>query len=99
MIQPRKYSSEPCMSSSHIGNGYGHFLDIDAAAPEPYTFEEFRKDKIRIRIPKTPENSDDENENSEPDKGANKKAILIGIIYIAAVSFIAIEYFMFVVKR
>lgn len=98
----RKYSSEPSMSSRNIGNGYGHFLDIDTNETQIYNFDRRVQDKVRIRLAKTPDNSDDESHNDpdegDPDKNHRKKVLIIGMVYLVAISFIAIEYFMFSTK-
>jgi hypothetical protein len=95
----RKYSSEPCIPSRHIGNGYGHFLDIDANEPVYYNLGRRESDrrgseKLKINIPKTPENSDDET-SEDPNKNNRRKIVFIGFVYVAAISFIALEYYMF----
>jgi hypothetical protein len=102
----RKHSSEPCIPSRHIGNGYGHFLDIDTNEPAPYNpgrraSDRRGYDKLKINIQKTPENSDDETpkDPSEPDKNNRRKILFIGVIYFATISFIALEYYMFYKAR
>jgi len=90
----RKYSSEPCILSRHIGNGYGHFLDIDANEPVYYNLGRRGSEKLKINIPKTPENSDDET-SEDPNKNNRRKIVFIGLSYVAAISFIALEYYMF----
>jgi len=99
----RKCSSEPSMSSRNIGNGYGHFLDIDANETQIYNFDRRVQDKVRIRITKTPDNSDDESHKDpdagDPDKNnSRKKVLIVGLVYLVAISYIAIEYFMFSTK-
>ena len=95
----RKHSSEPCIPSRHIGNGYGHFLDIDTNEPAPYnpvrrTSDRRSYDKLKINIPKTPENSDDESPG-DLNKNNRKKMLFIGLTYVAAISFIAIECYVY----
>lgn len=105
----RKHSSEPCIPSRHIGNGYGHFLDIDANEPVYYNpgrrgsdrrgsdrraSDRRAYDKLKINIPKTPENSDDESPG-DLNKNNRKKMLFIGLTYFAAISFIAIECYIF----
>ena len=105
----RKHSSEPCIPSRHIGNGYGHFLDIDANEPVYYNLgrrgsdrresdrresDRRESEKLKINIPKTPENSDDES-SKDPNKNIRKKMLFIGFVYVASISFIALEYYIF----
>jgi len=90
----RKYSSEPCMTSKMIGNGYGHFLDLDNM--ESNTYKPCKKpvNKIKIRLPKKLHTSSDEN-SGDLDKNHRKKMMFIGVLYIATVSLVVIEYFVF----
>jgi hypothetical protein len=95
----RKHSSEPCIPSRHIGNGYGHFLDIDTNEQAPYNpgrraSDRRRSDKLKINIPKTPEMSEDES-SEDPNKNIRKKMLFIGFVYVASISFIALEYYIF----
>ena len=90
----RKHSSEPCIPSRYIGNGYGHFLDIDANEPVYYNPGRRGSDKLKINIPKTPENSDHESPG-DLNKNIRKKNLFIVLSYVAAISFIALEYYMF----
>ena len=52
---------------------------------------------MKIAIPKTPENSDDESSEdpNEPDKNNRKKMLFVGLTYVAAISFIAIECYVY----
>jgi hypothetical protein len=87
-----------CIPSRYAGNGYGQFLDIDPNDPEsrkPVKASSAFKLKIRVsKVPKEVEDSEDD-DPEDPDKNRKKKMIFICLVYVATLSFIALEYFLF----
>lgn len=81
--------------SSYSGNGYGHFLDIDPVNPDSRNPVKASSSlKIKIRASKVTKEVEDE-DPEDPDKNRKKKMIFICLVYVATLSFIALEYFLF----
>lgn len=82
--------------SRYLENGYGHYLEIDQNISASSNRTKIKPLKIKIRIPKIIEKPDDSDDDPEdPDKSYRKKLIFLGFVYIATVSLIVIEYFIF----
>jgi len=83
--------------SRYVGNGYGHYTEIDQNISASSNRTKIKPLRIKVRIPKIPKKPDDSDgdDPEDPDKNYRKKLMFLGFVYIATVSFILIEYFMF----
>jgi len=87
-----------CISSRYAGNGYGQFLDIDINDPEsrnPVNASSAFKIKIRVSKGQKEAEGPEDDDPEDPDKNRKKKMMFICLVYVAALSFIALEYFLF----